>query len=176
MEFKDVRKKYNELILNTLLLNGVKEVICNDVKEKFFDKIVVKSDGSYIVKNGGISFSSLLFDFHLDYSKVLYYIEEDLFLIHHGGKGKHFSYVFEERLDLYHEIVRILKEHDLWYDVCIISDDRFSITIDYGDWKHDHGYCDFLMNLNGYRFVSKVVTREDGSDCYDAIHTYEVRK
>ena len=48
-----------------------------------------------------------------------------------------------------------------------------SIDIDYGDWKHDHIYCDNIMRDNGYTLINEVVTEEDGSDCYSSIHTYK---
>lgn len=48
----------------------------------------------------------------------------------------------------------------------------FSITIEWGDWKHDHGLCRSIMEDLGYLFLDENVTEEDGSDCYSAIHHY----
>ena len=48
-----------------------------------------------------------------------------------------------------------------------------SIDIDYGDWKHDHIYCDNIMRDNGYTLIEEIATWEDGSDCYSSIHTYK---
>ena len=49
---------------------------------------------------------------------------------------------------------------------------KVELLIEWGDWKHDHGFADYLMTLVGYRCVGHEVTEDDGSDCYSAIHTY----
>ena len=55
----------------------------------------------------------------------------------------------------------------------------FMITIYNGDWKHDHWRCDYLVEefakQNDIAFIqgAVVVTEEDGSDCYSAIHNYK---
>ena len=41
-----------------------------------------------------------------------------------------------------------------------------------GDWKHDHMFLDHIMGLVGYRAGSSVVTEEDGSDNYSAVHFF----
>lgn len=46
------------------------------------------------------------------------------------------------------------------------------LLVEWGDWKHDHGFADYLMSLVGYRCVGQNVTEDDGSDCYSAVHTY----
>lgn len=45
--------------------------------------------------------------------------------------------------------------------------------IEWGDWKHEHGYCDWIMQENGFRKVGEQITEEDGSDCYSAVHFYK---
>lgn len=45
------------------------------------------------------------------------------------------------------------------------------VSID-GDWKHDHGYLDYLMAEKGYKKVGEKVTNEDGSDWYESEHTF----
>ena len=48
-----------------------------------------------------------------------------------------------------------------------------AVQIDWGDWKHDHGRCDYLLHKNLGLFKTKEkVTEEDGSDCYSSIHYY----
>jgi hypothetical protein len=49
---------------------------------------------------------------------------------------------------------------------------EIAVSISWGDWKHDHGWCDMLMGYIGYDRVGLVVTEEDGSDCYSADHFY----
>lgn len=51
-------------------------------------------------------------------------------------------------------------------------DNTISVNIEYGDWKHDHIHCDYIMRENGYVLTDEQVTWEDGSDCYSSIHTY----
>ena len=48
-----------------------------------------------------------------------------------------------------------------------------TIEIEWGDWKHDHGYSDYLMAEMGYKCTNEKVTEEDGSDCYSSVHFYE---
>ena len=49
---------------------------------------------------------------------------------------------------------------------------RVELLLEWGDWKHDHGFVDYLMGLIGYTFIAQTITEDDGSDCYSAIHTY----
>ena len=52
------------------------------------------------------------------------------------------------------------------------SDNKVYVYISWGDWKHDHMWCQELMRYLGYKRVSFDVTDEDGSDCFSAEHTY----
>lgn len=71
------------------------------------------------------------------------------------------------------DVTRIFKENKIWYDwwtdfaLCAIC-----INIEWGDWKHDHGYMDYLMRENGYVKFNEDLTETDGSDCYSSIHYY----
>lgn len=47
-----------------------------------------------------------------------------------------------------------------------------SIDIEWGDWKHEHNFADYIMSLNGFTRVNVQTYEEDGSDCYSAIHYY----
>ena len=46
------------------------------------------------------------------------------------------------------------------------------ITILWGDWKHEHMRCDYLMSELGYRVNSVETIETDGSDCYSAVRHY----
>lgn len=48
-----------------------------------------------------------------------------------------------------------------------------SIVIEWGDWKHEHGYADYIMQQHGFKKIKEDVTEEDGSDCYSSIHYYK---
>ncbi len=75
-----------------------------------------------------------------------------------------------------HEINSYLMENGIYADY--ITNFRniesvILISID-GDWKHDHGYLDYLMAEKGYKKVGEEVTNEDGSDWYESVHTYVI--
>ena len=53
------------------------------------------------------------------------------------------------------------------------SGSEITISIDWGDWKHDHILCRVLMGYIGYKEVGSMVTEEDGSDCYSADHYFQ---
>jgi len=81
------------------------------------------------------------------------------------------------------EIREMLRSNDLWCDeVWPINDEnRICVDIQWGDWKHEHLRCKYLvgdyLNGKGIRFDhSEVITEEDGSDCYSASHYYRLRE
>ena len=48
-----------------------------------------------------------------------------------------------------------------------------AVQISWGDWKHEHGRCDYLLRRDfGLFKMKEKVTEEDGSDCYSSIHYY----
>lgn len=57
-------------------------------------------------------------------------------------------------------------------DVSNSSANKVAVTIEWGDWKHDHFWCGDLMGYIGYEQTKSKVTEEDGSDCYSAIHYF----
>ena len=49
------------------------------------------------------------------------------------------------------------------------------VEIHWGDWKHDHACCDWLVKEKlGGTLIKADVTEEDGSDTYSAIRYYFV--
>ena len=52
------------------------------------------------------------------------------------------------------------------------DDGTYEVVIEWGDWKHDHLYCDVIMKELGYELSLVTDTEENGSDCYSAIRTY----
>lgn len=48
----------------------------------------------------------------------------------------------------------------------------YEVSIEWGDWKHDHLFTRTLMANLGLTCLKEEVTEEDGSDCYSAVHTY----
>jgi len=53
------------------------------------------------------------------------------------------------------------------------KEDCVAIDISWGDWKHEHLACSWVMEELGYYQFNQTVTEEDGSDCYSAIHYYK---
>lgn len=75
--------------------------------------------------------------------------------------------------DLHEVVTRILKNGKLHGEVDIYPNGEVSVLIEWGDWKHEHGYLRYLMQQNGFTETDENVTEEDGSDCYSAIHTFK---
>ena len=65
----------------------------------------------------------------------------------------------------------VLKNSNLYADVYDYNDIVY-VEISWGDWKHEHLRCDYLMNLHGFTLIDTIETETDGSDCYSAIHMY----
>ena len=47
----NIKQQYRELIKSFLIENNIKEVICKDTKEHFFDKIIVTDKENHIIKD-----------------------------------------------------------------------------------------------------------------------------
>lgn len=76
------------------------------------------------------------------------------------------------RQDQYEKVQAILRNGKLYGEVQTTADGKIAIDIEWGDWKHEHGYLKYLMKQNGYIHLGEEVTEEDGSDCYSASHTF----
>lgn len=74
------------------------------------------------------------------------------------------------------KIRQIFKTHDLSYEYWVCEGDCVVIAVEWGDWKHDHGYLNYIMRENGFSLLSEQVTEEDGSDCYSSEHIYKLNK
>lgn len=74
--------------------------------------------------------------------------------------------------DLYSEVADILKEGNLYGDINTY-DNQVEVSIEWGDWKHEHGYLRYLMEQKGFIETNEEITEEDGSDCYSAVHTFK---
>ena len=75
-------------------------------------------------------------------------------------------------MDKVQEIQDYLKENEIFGEVSE-CDNQLVISIEWGDWKHDHKRVDYLMAKKNYLCVEEEITEEDGSDCYSANHYYE---
>lgn len=71
------------------------------------------------------------------------------------------------------QVSKFLRDNRCLHDgVYTNSEGVTSVEINWGDWKHEHLWCDELMRYLEYIHVSDVETAENGSDCYSAIHYY----
>ena len=75
-------------------------------------------------------------------------------------------------MDKVQEIQDYLKENEIFGEVAE-CDNQLVISIEWGDWKHDHKRVDYLMAKKNYLCVEEEITEEDGSDCYSSNHYYE---
>lgn len=69
------------------------------------------------------------------------------------------------------KVENTLNKDGIYSDVSY-DDEHIMVHISWGDWKHDHLRCDYLLGNLGLTCVDVIVTEEDGSDCYSAIHYY----
>lgn len=71
-------------------------------------------------------------------------------------------------------IYDILKENGYNGYVNVITQGNLAyIDIRDGDWKHDHGYVDWVMeNKLNYHKITENVTFSDGCDSYSSEHIY----
>ena len=73
-------------------------------------------------------------------------------------------------------IETMLRKNDLWANVYENKlSNEICVQINWGDWKHDHLKCKWIMLENGFEHTKEEIIDEDGSDCYSSIH-YFVKK
>lgn len=81
---------------------------------------------------------------------------------------------------IYDDIVKLLDDEQVGNEVGIDPISRVIIVeITWGDWKHDHLRCDFLvgdyLNSHSIHYMKdEDLTEEDGSDTYSSIHHYYI--
>jgi hypothetical protein len=78
-------------------------------------------------------------------------------------------------LPLAERLAQCLKDNQVYADIWEVNEDKIVLQIDWGDWKHDHGWADTLMGYIGWDCGDVIVTEENGSDCYSATHYYYKR-
>ena len=67
---------------------------------------------------------------------------------------------------------KYISDNELYIDDISGNDEAIAISIEWGDWKHSHGYLDELMKHLDYTCGDQIVTEENGSDCYSATHYF----
>ncbi len=111
------------------------------------------------------------------YTVVGYLPKDEHLLVRNGNETKEIGYY--ECIVLPNEAIKCesqrihdyLSANGIYGDVSDY-DGTVEVEISWGDWKHDHGFCDHLMTYIGYNSDDEQVTEENGSDTYSAIHFY----
>lgn len=79
-------------------------------------------------------------------------------------------------MDIEKKVQKIFKDNDISHDFDIFDDlGTIAVHVIWGDWKHEHGYLDAVMEMNGFKLLGEKTTEEDGSDCYSATHVYKYK-
>lgn len=82
-------------------------------------------------------------------------------------------------MDIYgvcEKVGKYLSDNGLICDVYPYRGDMPVVDVDihWGDWKHDHLRAKWIMEEKGAICLGDVVTEENGSDCYSAVHHFVV--
>lgn len=129
------------------------------------------------------------FFYHID-KNTTYTIKSDVMREGYNGKQYHWGYVVVDEQGNEQEVERgyvvflpdtdkdeismvssYLSENEVYADV-YRDGEEVVVSISWGDWKHDHGWCENLMSYIGYEQTDMVETEENGSDCYSADHFF----
>lgn len=74
------------------------------------------------------------------------------------------------------KVYELMKENHIIGEIVDYNEqtNMIAIAVIWGDWKHEHGRLDWLMekNFSNLQCIHTETTEEDGSDCYSAIHYY----
>lgn len=71
--------------------------------------------------------------------------------------------------------VQKLLDEEMIYGLTYTWHEFLVVEIEWGDWKHDHGRADWLIEENfGLKRYRCIITEQDGSDCYSAKHLYSL--
>lgn len=87
----------------------------------------------------------------------------------------------EELKNLGYELEDHFSKLGVFYEIWPCDNNSLCVEISWGDWKHDHLWCDYevknFLKSKGHEVVSydTQVTEEDGSDTYSAIHSYIIK-
>lgn len=83
----------------------------------------------------------------------------------------------KEMYEIAEKAEKLLRDDDIFVDVYPFYLDIpvISVEIRWGDWKHSHLRAKYLLEKQGYTLIQTIVTEEDGSDCYSAIHHFLVK-
>jgi hypothetical protein len=93
--------------------------------------------------------------------------------MHKGGKHMNIEAIYDD-------IYKLIQDSNICAEVGVDPrNDTIEVNITWGDWKHDHLHCDWLISnyLDSFSIrciKSETVTEEDGSDTYSSIHYFKI--
>ena len=61
----------------------------------------------------------------------------------------------DEVADEYQRLANYLSDNGLYAEILSLNDDTAIVAIEWGDWKHDHIWCEYLMSYIGYKVVDE---------------------
>ncbi len=68
---------------------------------------------------------------------------------------------------------KLLSDNKMFYDYTVDSQGFIEITVENGDWKHDHISLKNLMRENGFiLFGRHIPDEETGDDSFSAVYLY----
>ena len=111
------------------------------------------------------------------YTVVGYLPKDDRLLVRNGNETKEIGYyecivLPDETIECESQRISDYLSVNGIYGDFSDCDGTVEVEISWGDWKHDHAYCDHLMAYIGYKSDDEQVTEENGSDTYSSIHFY----
>ena len=73
----------------------------------------------------------------------------------------------------YESFEKLMRDNNLFGEISEEKENYVCVDISWGDWKHEHLLLDSLVNeaFQPTR-IDRVITEEDGSDCFSARHIY----
>lgn len=75
--------------------------------------------------------------------------------------------------ELRKKVQDLLTANKMFYDFSVDSNGYIEITVENGDWKHDHIALRNLMRDSGFVFLGRYVPDEENSDdSFSAIYLY----
>jgi hypothetical protein len=71
------------------------------------------------------------------------------------------------------EVQKIFKDNDLHYEWWESPNGNINVNVEWGDWRHDHWFLEYVMRQNGYIQIDSIITEEDETDAYSAKHIFK---
>lgn len=72
------------------------------------------------------------------------------------------------------KVITIFKENQFQYDWYVGMDGLLNVTVERGDWRHDHLALDWVMCENGFEAVEKrMFGGPTYDDSYSAVHVFK---